>query len=210
MKKLYTIFLLMFALALNSVSAQNDPNAKKVLDEVSAKVKSFKGISTGFSIKQLTSKGKDNGTKSGTISIKGQRYVLKQGKMEVVSDGSKIYNFDGSKTITVSAADEPGQSLTPQKIMSGAYDKDFSYKLISSKGGFHEIELRPLDNRKNFQKVNIFVDKSKSLITKAVILDKSNNTLVVTFSNLKTNADLPDSYFVFNRSKYPKDVEILD
>lgn len=209
MKK-FSLFLLASVLMIGQSFAQNDPAAKKILDGVSAKVKTFKSIVTTFTIKQVTSKGKDNGTKTGNISIKGQKYLLKQGKMEVICDGSKTYNFDGNKTITVAAADEPGQSLTPQKILSGAYDKDFSYKLNPAQGNFNVIELRPLDARKNFQKVTIFVDKAKSLITKAVILDKSNNTLQVSFSNINTSANLADNLFVFNKSRYPKDVEILD
>lgn len=190
--------------------AQNDPNAKKVLDAVGAKVKSFKSISGGFTIKSVTSKGKSNGTKTGTISMKGSKYILKQGKTEIICDGTKTYSFDGSKTITVGPAEDASKSLTPQKILSGAYDKEFTYKLISSAGTAHEIELTPIDTKKNFKKVTVFVDKTKSIINKAKVLDKSNNILEFSFSNLNTNANLTDATFVFNKSKYPKDVEILD
>jgi len=211
MKKIYAALLLfaMFGIAL-SASAQNDPNAKKVLDAVSTKVKSFKGITGGFTLKSFNNKGKANGTKTGNISIKGQKYLLKQGKTEIICDGSKVYNYDGNKTITVSSADESNKTLSPQKIISGSYDKEFTYKLVSSAGNFYEIELKPTDARKNFQKVNVFVDKAKNIITKAKVLDKSNNTLEFSFSNLNTNATLADSLFVFNKSKYPADVEVLD
>lgn len=208
MNKICTLFAVL--LLSGAVSAQNDPNAKKILDAVSAKVKSFKTITANFSIKSCTSKGKSNGVKTGTISTKGQMYMLKEGKNEIICDGSKTYNYDGSKTITVSAVDEAGQTLTPQKILSGAYDKDFSYKLIGTKGNFNEIELKPLDARKNFSKVTIYVDKTKNMITKAVILDKGNNTVQVDFSNINTNKNLADNLFSFNRARYPKDVEILD
>lgn len=190
--------------------AQNDPAAKKILDGVSTKVKSFKAITGSFSIKSITSKGKANGTKTGTISIKGSKYVLKQGKTEVICDGSKTYSYDGSKTVTVADAEENSKSLTPQKILSGSYDKEFTYKLVSSAGTFNEIELKPTDARKNFQKVNIFVDKAKGIITKAKVLDKSNNTIEFSFTNLNTNATVADNVFVFNKSKYPSDVEVLD
>jgi len=209
MKKIYLLVIISF-LATYNVYAQNDPNAKKVLDIVSNKVKSYKAISGKFMLKTFTSAGKLNGTKTGTVSMKGSKYILKQGKTEVICDGTKTYSYDGNKTITVSAAEEEGKTLTPQKILSGSYDKDFSYKLVSTKGNFDEIEMKPLDKRKNFQKVNLFVDKTKSMITKAKVLDKSNNTLEFTFSNLNTNATLADKMFVFDKSKYPADVEILD
>jgi outer membrane lipoprotein-sorting protein len=194
----------------SSTFAQNDPAAKKILDGVSAKVKTFKGITANFVIKSITSKGKDNGSKQGNISIKGQKYLLKQGKMEIVCDGVKTYNYDGNKTINVSSVEESGQTLTPQNLLSNFYDKDFTYKLTSSTGSFHQIELVPNDKRKNFQKVTVFVDKGKNMITKAKILDKSNNVIEFSLVNPNTNATLSDKLFSFNKGKYPSDVEILD
>jgi outer membrane lipoprotein-sorting protein len=208
MKKIFSFFIVF--LSVVSAKAQNDPNAKKVLDLVSAKVKSFTTITANFSINSVSSKGKNNGVKSGVISIKGAKYVLAQGKMQVISDGVKTYNFDGAKTITVTSLEESGQSLSPQKILSGDYAKDFVCKLIGNKAGQSEIEMKPIDPRKNFSKVNVFVNNAKSMITKAVILDKSNNTLIVSFSNLVSNKVLDNALFVFNKAKYPKDVEILD
>lgn len=209
MKKIYLPFLTLL-IFLNSAIAQNDPNAKKVLDAVSAKVKSFKGITANFSIKSVSSKGKDNTAKTGTIAIKGQKYWLKQGKNEIICDGTNIYNFDGNKTITKSLLEESNQTLSPQNLLSNFYDKDFNYKLVSSAGNVNEIELTPIDKRKSFQKVNIFIDKNKSMITKAKVLDKSNNTLEFVLSNLNTAANFSDANFQFVRSKYPKDAEILD
>jgi len=209
MKKLYALVLVMVAMVLN-VQAQNDPKAKKILDAVSNTVKAYKTISASFSIKSLTSRGVNNGTKTGTIVTKGQKYVLKEGKTEILCDGAKTYNYDGSKTITVSAVEESGQTLTPQKILSGSYDKDFIYRLVGTKGNLHEIEMKPIDTRKNFSKVNIFVDKAKNMIVRAVILDKGNNTVQVSFSNMVPNKNLADNLFAFNPAKYPKDVEILD
>lgn len=209
MKKLYPLVIAVFALMVQA-DAQNDPNAKRILDAVSNTVKTYKTISAGFTITSLTSKGKNNGTKKGTIVTKGQKYVLKEGKNEILCDGAKTYNYDGAKTITVSSLDEGGQTLSPQKILSGAYDKDFSYKLIATKGNFHEIEMKPLDSRKSFSKVNIFVDKTKNMIARAVILDKGNNTVQVSFNNIVPNKVVADNVFVFSAAKYPKDVEILD
>ena len=190
--------------------AQKDPAAKKVLDAVSAKVKTFKGVKADFTIKSVTSKGKPNGTKTGNIYIKGQKYLLKQGKIEIICDSKTIWNFDGAKTITVSPADENNQTLSPQNLLSNFYDKDFNYKLISSVGSFYEIELTPLDKRKSFKKVNVFVDKAKNMITKALILDQSNNKVEFSLNNMNTTSPVLDNLFTFDKSKYPKDVEVLD
>lgn len=191
------------------VQAQ-DANAKKILDGVSAKIKTFAALSANFNLKSISSKGKDNGAKTGTIALKGQKYFLKQGKTEIICDGAKIYNFDGAKTITVSGIEEANSTLSPQIFLTNFYDKDFTYKLISSIGSFHEIQLIPIDKRKNVQLVNVFVDKAKSFITKAKITDKSNNKIELSISNVNTKANLSDVLFAFNKTKYPKDVEVLD
>lgn len=196
-------------LVFNFAQAQ-DASAKKVLDAVSAKVKGMKGITASFTIASTTSRGKSNGSKTGTISIKGQKYFLKQGKMEIISDGKTVWNYDGSTTITVSSASESNNTLSPQNLLSNFYDKDFTYKLISSKGTTYEIEMYPTDKRKNFEKVTVYVDKAKNLITKAKITDKAKNTIQFTLSNLKTDASINDNVFVFNRARYPKDVEVID
>lgn len=209
MKKTFLLLITGLFIA-NIVFAEDDPNAKKILDAVSNKVKSFKGITGSFSIKSITAKGKDNGIKNGFVSIKGQKYILKQGKTEIICDAAKIYNYDGSKTVTVTPVEESGQTLSPQNLLSNFYDKDFTYKLISSKTAFHEVELVPNDKRKNFTKVTLFIDKAKTMITKAKILDKSNNTIEFTLNNINTNAVLTDNLFGFNKAHYPNNVEILD
>ena len=68
----------------------------------------------------------------------------------------------------------------------------------------------PNDKRKNFTKVNVFIDKAKSMITKARILDKSNNIVEFTLTDINTTANLGDNLFAFVRTHYPKNVEILD
>ncbi len=208
MKKLYSLILAVLAIA--TVSYGQDANAKKILDGVSTKVKGLKGITANFSIQSTTSKGKSNGIKSGNISIKGQKYFLKQGKTEIISDGKTVWNYDGSKTVTVSSADDNTNTLSPQNLLSNFYDKDFTYKLVSSAGSYHEIEMTPTDKRKNFEKVTVYVDKSQNLITKATIVDKAKNTIKFSLSNLKTNVTLSDNTFTFNKAKYPKDIEIID
>ncbi|MES2005708.1 MAG: outer membrane lipoprotein carrier protein LolA [Bacteroidota bacterium] len=209
MKKLYACSLAIFLLS-GMAFAQNDPAAKKVLDAVGAKVKASKGISATCTLGSVTSKGKLNGSKTITLTMKGEKYFIKQGKTEITCDGTSVFQFDGDKTITKTSVAEGNQTLSPQKLLSGAYDKDFTYKLVSSAGAYYEIEMKPLDTRKNFQKVNLFIDKAKSTFARAKILDKSNNITEVKISNLNLNASVSDAIFIFNKAKYPKDVEILD
>ncbi len=209
MKKLYFLLATLVIVA-GSANAQNDANAKKILDAVSSKLKTYKGITSNFSYVSRGRSGKVNSNVAGKIAIKGQKYYIKQGNTEIFSNGFKTWNYSGNNEVTVSTPDADNQTLTPQKLLSNFYDKDFSYKLVSSAGNYNEIEMTPTDKRKNFQKVNVFVDKAKMMITKARILDKSSNTIEFTLNGINTNANIPDNTFVFDKTKYKKNIEVIE
>jgi outer membrane lipoprotein-sorting protein len=195
---------------MSSVSAQKDPQAKLILDQMGAKVKAAKGILANIQLVSKNNKGKALGTKLISLKMKGERYILKQDAVEIICDGSTVYNFDGANSISKSSLADSDQALSPQKLLAGNYDKDFNYKLLSQTTTKATIELYPIDKRKSFQKVTLVIDKVKSALTNATILDKSNNITDVKVLSISYIALLADKLFVFNRAKYPKNVEIFD
>ena len=210
MKKLFSALLLVPVFVTVSQAQQNDPNAKKVLDNVSKKLNTLKGITANFSYTTKDRNKAVKGSVKGNISIKGQKYFIKQGTTEIYCNGLKVWNYNGDDEVTVADVDkDDDKMLSPQKLLSNFYDKDFTYKLISSAGSFYEIQMFPTDKRKNFKQVNVFVDKSKNLITKAHVTDKSDNIIEFVLSNLNTNATIPDSKFVFDVAKH-KGVEVVE
>ena len=207
MKKIVLFFV--FAIGLVTMSIAQAVNAKSILDKVSNKLKSNTGISANFSYTTKDKKNVVRGSKKGIIYIKGQKYYLKQGSTEIYSDGSKSWNYNGDKEVTVSDIDDDNKAFTPQKFLSDFYDKDFNYDLLSSTGNYYKIGLTPVDKRKNFKQVTVYVDKTKDLVTKAEITDKADNTTEFTLSNINTNANIPDSKFTFDAKAHPG-VEVIN
>ena len=193
-----------------TLNAQKDASAKAILDQMGAKVKDSKGILASIQMVSKNSQGKAMGTKQIGLKMKGDKYYLKQGLMEILCDGKIIYNFDGANTISKSSVAESDQTLSPQKLLAGNYDKDFNYNLLGQTSSNATIELVPLDKRKSFQKVTLVIDKLKSALSSASILDKSNNSTLVKVLSINYNAVLADNLFLFNRAKYSKNVEIFD
>jgi hypothetical protein len=204
------LFILFIALISLPVLAQKDPQAKVILDQLGQKVKLSKGILVNIQLSTKNNKGKSMGTKSINLKMKGEKYLLHEGKMEILCDGLSIYNFDGANSISKSAMGESDQTLSPQKLLSGSYDKDFNFSLLSKNTSKAIIELFPIDKRKNFQKVTLVIDLLKSALSNASILDKSNNITDVKVLSISYTAQLADNLFIFNRAKYPKNVEIFD
>ena len=203
-------YLLVAFFTVFNVSAQKDSQAKAILDQIGAKVKGAKGILVSIELISKNSKGKALGSKSINLKMKGDKYLLKQGGTEILCDGSTIYNFDGVNTISKSNISESDQTLSPQKLLSGNYDKDFNYSVLSQNSNSATIELIPIDKRKSFQKVTLVIDKLKSALSTATILDKSNNSTFVKVLSINYTVVLIDKIFLFDRSKYPKNVEIFD
>lgn len=209
MKKLYLVMMVLVGFGV-SANAQNDPNAKKVLDQVSSKLKTLKGVSANFSYTTKDRNKALKGSAKGIIYIKGQKYYLKQGTTEIFCDGSKVWNYNGEDEVTVADVDnEDTKMLTPQRLLSNFYDEDFTYKLVSGTGAAYEIVMYPTDKRKNFKQVTVYVDKTKKMILKAKVIDKSDNIIEFGLTNVNTNATFDDTKFVFDAAKHPG-VEVVE
>lgn len=213
MRNLYVILALILSSSL--VNAQkSDPEAKQVLDAVSAKFKTFTTVQANFTYKVENADGKALSTKTGTVKMKGNKYRVSFGGQEIFSDGKTIWNYDkGSNEVTVSSVDESGSGLTPQKLFTNFYDKDFLYILKGEKkvGGktMQEIEMTPTDKSKAFHKVYVQVDKAARTIYSTRVLENGGNRYTYTVSTMKTNVPIDDQQFTFDKSKYPG-VEVVD
>jgi len=190
----------------------SDPAAKKVLDGVSNKFRTYKTVQGKFSLKVENSAGKNLGVKSGNVYMKGTKYRISVNGQEIFSDGSNVWTFDkASNEVTISKIDPSANSLTPQKLFTNFYDKDFLYKLngpvVLNGKSLKEIELTPIDKTKPFHKVLVYVDNSAINTTK--IFEKNGNRYTYSTNSLTPNAVIADAMFLFDAKKYPG-VEIVD
>ena len=207
MRKTFIIAAL-FMTSLSMLAQSNDPEAKKVLDNVSAKFKTYKSVQASFTYKVEDANGKVMSTKTGTIWMKGTKYKVTFGGQEIYSNGATVWNYDKSaKEVTINNVDASSGSITPQKLFTNFYDKDFLYLMNGEKKvgkkTVQEIEMTPTDKSKNFHKVYLQIDKSAKTIYSTKVLEKAGNRYTYTVSNMKTNGAMADNLFVFDKKKYP-------
>ena len=209
-------YLLLSALILSVFSLQaqinslgnNDPDAKKILDAVSAKFKTYKGVQSNFTYSVEDSKGKTQGIQKGTLLMKGSKYKITMSDRQIFSDGSSVWNYDKpTNEVTISKIDPTATTITPQKLFTNFYDKDFLYKLNGdkkvNKKTVQEIELTPVDKTKNFHKVYLYIDKAAKTIISTKVLDKSGNKFTYVVTSLNSNAAVTDGQFIFDKKKFP-------
>lgn len=198
----------------NNSLGKSDPDAKKILDNVSARFQTYKTVEAHFTLKIENSAGKTLGTKSGVVSMKNSKYRISVSGQEIYSDGTNIWTYDkSSNEVQITKFDGSTNTITPQKMFTNFYDKDFLYKLNGeSKQGnktLQEIELTPVDKTKAFFKVLVEVDKKTNSIVSTKVFEKTGDRYTYTITSMKPNTNLPDELFVFNQADYPK-VEVID
>lgn len=214
------IFLSLFTLASSLTFCQNnslgtnDPQAKKILDGVSAKFKTYKTVVANFTLSITDENGKVEGTKSGIVYMKSSKYKVNISGQEIYSDGNNIWTYDKSASeVQLTKFDPTSNTITPEKMFTNFYDKDFLYKLNGEtkvgKKTLQEIELTPVDKTKTFFKVLLDIDKATKNIYSSKVFEKNGNRYIYTITSIKTDTPLPDSLFVFDTKKYPK-VEVVD
>jgi outer membrane lipoprotein-sorting protein len=208
MKKIFLTSFLFAITILASAQASNDPAAKAILDGVSAKFKTFSTVQATFSYKVENASGKSLSTKTGSIKMKGTKYRVSFGGQEIFCNGVTIWNYDkAANEVTISKLDASSGMITPQKLFTNFYDKDFLYMLNGEKKvgskTLQEIEMTPVDKGKAFHKVYVQVDKGAKTIYSTKVLENAGNRYTYTISTMKTNLVLADNIFVFDKTKYP-------
>lgn len=215
MKKSSLSFILVLLIAFaGTAQTQNDPDAKKILDGVSEKFKSFKTVKAIFSYKVENSTNKVLSNKTGSVFIKGIKYRVSIIGQEIFCDGANVWTYDkAANEVTITKFDNENATITPQKIFTNFYDQDFLYKLNGEKKQgnktIQEIEMTPTDKTKPFHKVYVYIDKAKKTITGTRVLEKSGNKYSYTVNTLTSNTTIDDKQFVFDAKNYPG-VEIVD
>lgn len=216
MKLVYPfLFICLSTLTISSIAqTSNDPDAKKILDGVSTKFKTFKTVKASFTYKVENAAGKVLSTKNGSVSMKGTKYRISIVGQEIFCDGTNIWTYDKSANeVTITKVDNSSNTLTPQKLFTNFYDKDFLYKLNGEKKvgtkTVQEIEMTPTDKTKQFSKVYVQVDKAAKTLYSTKVLETSGNRYSYTVTTITPNSTINDNQFVFDAKKFPG-VEIID
>jgi outer membrane lipoprotein-sorting protein len=210
----FFIFFSTTSFSQNNSLGKSDPAAKVILDNVSTKFKTYKTVTANFTLTIANGSDKVQGSKKGVVYMKGPRYRVSVAGQEIYSDGDNIWTYDKSANeVQITKFDPSSNTITPQKMFTNFYDKDFLYKLNgeTKKGGktIQQIELTPVDKTKAFFKVLVDIDKISKNILSTKVFEKNGNRYVYTITLMKVNTNLPDSLFVFNTKDYPG-VELVD
>lgn len=206
MKRLLQIIALFF-ISFN-VQAQNSQKAKDLLDQVSAKVKSYQNISIDFKYSLTNPKESLNQESKGNVIMQGNKYVLNFMGVTKIYDGKKIYNIvPEDEEISISKFDEnDDDAVTPSKMLTFfnhgfKYSWDITQNVRGRK--IQYIKLIPTNPKDERKEIFLGIDVLTKHIYNLMEIGKNGSKTTITVNSFKTNQPLSKNQFTFAESKYP-------
>ncbi len=191
-----------------SLSAQNAQKAKSLLDEVSAKVKSYENIQIGFTYNIQNLKQNVNQESKGNVTLKGNQYVLNFMGVTKIFDGKKNYTIvPEDEEITISNHDDnSSDALTPAKMLT-FFNTGFKYAWDISQSvkgrKIQYIKLTPVSAKDNRKEILLGIDAQTKHIYNMIEVNKNGSKSTITVNSFKTNQPISKNHFTFTQSKYP-------
>lgn len=211
MKKAAWVLSLALVMSLPAI-AQKDKRAQGILDAMSKQYKSFKSYQATFTYASAGAGA--NESYKGELAVKGSKFRLKLGGQEVFSDGQTMSTYiKESNEVNVQDYDEASTSeLNPTQIYT-IYKRGFDYRFLKEQkqGGrtLEVIELTPNRQKSPIATIQISVDKADKSVRNWLIINKDGKRTTYTITKFTPNVNIPDAYFLFDKSKYPG-VEVVD
>lgn len=197
-------------IALLAITFANAQDAKSLLREVSAKVKSYDNITIDFKYNLNNSKENVNQDTRGDVSLQGDKYVLNMLGTTRIFDGKNIYTIvPEDEEVTISAYNpKDDKEITPSKMLT-FYEKGYTYKMDieqNVKGRkIQFVKLIPIDTKAEIKNILLGIDVQTKHIYKLIQTDSNGTSYTLTVNSFKTNQPLSKTLFSFDENKYKKD-----
>ncbi len=192
-----------------NTTTTKDPAAKTILDRVSTKYQSYTSLEVVFSL-SITSKVDDlNESMKGNVWLKGQKYRVNTGDVEIICDNVKRWMIlkGKQKEVQINFYEPDANNIESPSQLFTIYKNNYNYKLDGKETldgkSMTRIQLIPANTKESpYTFIYLLVD-DQDVIRKARIVGKDGveyNWQIVTFT---PNAKIDEGKFTFNAAQYP-------
>jgi len=205
MSKFFQIaLLLLFGFTIQA----QDKKAKELLDQVTAKVKSYDNIVIDFKYTLNNTKENINQESKGNVTLKGNMYVLNLMGVTKIFDGKKTYTINPEdEEVSITKYNEKDENaITPSKMLTffnSGYK--FSWDIVQNLKGrkIQYIKLVPINSKDQRKEILLGIDNQTKNIYNLIEIGKNGTKTTLTVNSFKTNQPLSKNQFTFVESKYP-------
>ena len=205
MKKKLFLFILLLSHPLLS---QNTEAARKLLDEVSGKISSFKNMKFDFTYVLENRPENIRQETNGSVTISKDLYRINFLGFEQLFDGKMTYTIiPENEEITINDPEEESEfGINPSEILT-IYKKDYAYQWDIKQNvmgtPIQFVKLIPNEEKKELKYLLLGIDMRTKLIYRLIEIGRYDTRTTLTLKNIKTNINLRDDFFLFDKNKYP-------
>ena len=185
------------------------------MDKLAKKAESYASFKADFVITTIDLQDKSETSDKGTIFIKENKYLLYMPGMDTYYDGKTVWtHLTDVQEVNIT---EPGKDNSflfgnPGQLFT-FYQKDFKcfYSGDAEVNGknLKMIELVPVDLKKEYSKIKIWVDDQALEMKSIRYYGKNGYHYTIDIKDFKTGLSLTDDFFIFDPKKHPE-VEMID
>ena len=204
MKKYLLILILIFSV---NVNAQNDPRAEKLLSKVSKKIDIAESYRIEFKYTLENKLEGINQDADGTVTIKGDNYLLNFMGITQICDGTNIYSIvsENEEVIISNIEESEDQTIKPSKLLNFyregyliLWDKlhsDFNKKI-------QFVKLIPSNSESDINYLLLGIDISNNTISKLIEIGKNKTKTILNVNSITFDPVFEQDIFIFNENNY--------
>jgi len=206
--RIHCAFLYMIILFGIELNAQDSEAAKKLLDQVSNKIKSFETMKFDFDYVLENRQENIKQETNGSVIVSGERYKLSFLGVEQLFDGEKKYTIvPENEEITIEKSDETDDTgINPTKLLyfyNEGYTFQWDIKQSIMGRSIQFIKLIPIKENKEINYLLLGIDVLKKTIYRLIEIGNNETRTTLTILNFTSNINLKSNYFSFDSSLYP-------
>ncbi len=211
-------FILSLVILVNSamIFSQQDPEAKKILEDFSNKSKSYKAYSATYTLLTENHQNGNHSENKGTMLVKGNKYKMEINNTEIYFDGKDIYNYTkASNEVSIVKPNKKNNDLLlddPSKLFN-IYTKEYKFRYLgettANNRNCFEVDLYPYDLKKKYSIIKLLIDKDKLELVSAKAIMKSGIDYTISIDTFNGKAAASEKDFNFDIKAY-KGIEVVD
>ncbi len=173
----------------------------------------MKTIRAQFNIQFENLKDKTNDSQRAQLVVSGKKFKLELEGQKLYCDGSTLYTYSPEvNEVQIDQYKPEAGEINPANLFT-IYESGFTATAAGQasikKKNLTMVDLTPVDKKKNYFKIRLWIDPSTNLLQMGKVFQKSGNNIVYTINSISQTPPANDKEFVFDKKAHPG-VEVVD
>jgi outer membrane lipoprotein-sorting protein len=201
-----------------SLTAQQDPAAREILDKFARNAESDFPVRIEFEYTFESLVDDETFTEPGELILNGNQYRLILQESEIISNGLLMWNWLKSEDeVYISDPNNMSEEsdffiTSPEKLFT-FYSEDFKYRLTGELNhlgmDYYQVDLFPFDLNRSYHTITLLIQKDNYRLFSLETRGKQGVNHIITIKEYQAKYKTTEETFTFDPSQYPQ-MEVID